>query len=164
MLQLLDFLPTLFQQLHDTIRTGEAQRTGYNRGRFAAFQFGLNPRHPFGVSFVNKTRCDRRRIFPKLCVPGPKCSRVAFSPRLMHPVKLSRVILGMSQGIKQNDFTIAIRQVVESVYPIRDRLSLFSSFRHGRGNYPNHETSRYCCKCSCRRVSPCECTDHPDLR
>lgn|SRR6266849_5043185 len=87
----------------------------------------------------------------------------------IHPVKLSRAILGMSQGIKQNDFTVAIRHAAENchmlVYPIRDRLSLFSSFRRGRrGNYPNHETSRYCCKCACRRVSPRECTDHPDLR
>jgi len=47
----------------------------------------------------------------------------------MHPVKLSRPILGMSQGIQQNDFTIAIPHTAENchmlVYPIRDRLSLF---------------------------------------
>jgi len=40
----------------------------------------------------------------------------------MHPVKLSRPILGMSQGIKQNDFTIAIRHVVESCHMLVYRI------------------------------------------
>ena len=120
----------------------------------------IRVRHPKRSSVEDALAVERAFFTAALAKPPYTC--------LVHPVKLCRAILGMSQGIKQNDFTIAIRHAAESchmlVYPIRDRLSLFSSFRRGRGNYPNHKTSRYCCKCSCRRVSPRECTDHPDLR
>src|SRR6266699_933848 len=107
-LQLLDLVPAFFQQGNDTTRTGKVQRTGYNCSRFAAFQLRLDPRNPFDVSLINKTRGDPGSLFPKLRVSGPKCRRVAFSPRLEHPLQFGGTILVRSQGITQNDFTIAI--------------------------------------------------------
>jgi hypothetical protein len=51
----------------------------------------------------------------------------------MHPVKLSRAILGMSQGIKQNDFTIAIRQSAENCHMLVYRFETTYLFSHPFG-------------------------------
>src|SRR4029450_8173017 len=107
-LELLNLVSAFFQQFYDAIWTGEVQRASHDRSRLIAFKFRFDPRNPFGVTAIDKARCDPGSLFAQSTITCPKRIGVTFAPRLVHPAEFLFGVPGLVESVTQNEFAIAI--------------------------------------------------------
>src|SRR5882762_11213523 len=86
-LELLNLVSAFFQQFYNAIWTGKVQCASHDRSRLAASQFRFDPRNPFGVTVIDKTRGDPGSPCPKAAVARPKRIGITFAPCLVHPAE-----------------------------------------------------------------------------